>query len=237
MQHVRHALSVAIIAAVLVTGAAACGSTPKPTASSDPLAGLTAGQITERAIADLREATSVRLTGGGTDSGKAFGVAVALVRDRGCKGSISLDGRKLRLINVGKSVWMLPSDSFYKSQGVSATAISLLSGKWLKVRGSALNGLSSFCSLSTVVREMKGQYAKMTKGKVTTIDGQRAVTIHQAGYTGAFYISDTAKPEILKGDVTKGSTTGTITFTDYGVITPINPPPARKVLDGRKLGF
>src|SRR5215469_9307871 len=113
MQQVRHALSVAIIAAVLAAGAAGCGLTPKPTASSDPLAGLTAGQISQRAVADLREATSVRLTGTGTDSGQAFGVAVALVRGRGCKGSISVAGRKIRLIYVGTSVWMLPSDSFY----------------------------------------------------------------------------------------------------------------------------
>jgi hypothetical protein len=63
MQHVRHALSAIVIAAVIAAGAAACGSTPKPAASSDPLARLTAGQITERAIADLREAASVRLTG------------------------------------------------------------------------------------------------------------------------------------------------------------------------------
>jgi hypothetical protein len=237
MQHVRHALPAAIIVAVIAAGTAACGSTAKLTVSSDPLAGLTAGQITESAIADLRDATSVRMTGTGTDSGKAFGVAVALVRSGGCKGSISLGGRKLRLISEGKSVWMLPSDSFYRRQGVSATAISLLSGKWLKVRESALNGLSSFCSLRGLVHEMKGQYAKMTRGKVTTFDGQRAVTIHQRGQSGTAYISDTAKPEILKIAVSQGPTTGTFTFRDYGVPTTITPPPARKTLDGSKFGF
>ena len=237
MQHVRHALSAAVIATVIAGGVAACGLAPKSTASTDPLARLTADQITKRAIADLRVATSVRLAGTATSSGKVVGLALTLVRGQGCKGSIRVQGSALRMVYNGKSVWMLPSDSFYKSQGVNATAISLLSGKWLKLRKANTKDFSTFCSLSVLVRNMSSHSAKMTKGTVTTFDGQRAVTIHQTGESGTAYISDTAKPEILELTSAKGSTTGTFTFSDYGVITAIKPPPARKVLDRGNLGF
>jgi hypothetical protein len=237
MQHVRRALSAVVIAAALAAGAAACGLTPKPTASSDPLAKLTADQITKRAIADLREATSVRMAGTATNSGKVVGLALTLVHGAGCKGSISVRGTGLRMVYNGKSVWMLPSRSFYKSQGVNATALSLLSGKWLKLPKANTKDFSTFCSLGGLVRNMSRHSAKMTKGKVTTFHGQRAVTIHQTGQSGTAYISDTAKPEILELTSTKGSTTGTFTFSDYGVITAIKPPPASKVLKGGKFGF
>jgi hypothetical protein len=165
-------------------------------------------------------------------------LALTLVRGHGCQGRISLRGKgALQMVYDGKSIWMLPSDSFYKRQGVNTAVISLLSGKWLKLRKSNMRDLSSFCSLSGLVSQLGGQYAKMTKGKVTTIDGQRVVAIHQTGYTGTAYISDTAKPEILKLDVAKGSTTGSFTFSDYGVPTTVTPPPASKTLDGSKFGF
>jgi hypothetical protein len=237
MQHVRHALSAAVIAAVVAVGMAACGSSPKSTASSDPLAGLTAGQITERALADMNNAASMRFAGSGRDSGKAMALALTLVRGHGCQGSITLQGSELRLIDNGKSLWMLPSDAFYKMEGINATAISLVSGKWLKVQKSYFSGLSYYCSLSDVVHGMTGQYAEMTKGTPTTVDGQRVVTIHQTGYNGTVYISDTAKPEMLELHVTKGSTTGTFTFSDFGEPAIITPPPASKILDGSKLGF
>jgi hypothetical protein len=132
---------------------------------------------------------------------------------------------------------MQPSESFYRSQSLSAAALSQLSGKWLKVQQSSTRNWSSFCSLSGWVRQMSGHYAEMTKGKITTVDGQRVVALHQTGVTGTVDISDTAKPEILKAAVSKGSITGTFTFSDYGVPTTITPPPASKTLDGSKFGF
>jgi hypothetical protein len=238
MQRVRHALPAALIAAAIVAGTAACDSTAKSTGSPDPLARLTAAQISERAIADLNEATSVRFAGTGTKSGAPFTLAFTLVRGHGCQGSISQRGKvALRMVYDGKSVWMLPSESFYRSQSLNPAALSQLSGKWLKLPQSNMSNWSSFCSLSGWVRQLSGHYAEMTKGKVTTVDGRRVVALHQTGITGTVDISDTAKPEILKATVSKGSTTGTFTFSDYGVPTTFTPPPASKTLDGSKFGF
>jgi hypothetical protein len=237
LQHVRHALSAAVIAAVIAVGTAACGSSPKSAASSDPLARLTAGQITERALADMDNAASLRFAGSGRDSRKTMALALTLVRGHGCKGSIRLQGNALRMIDNGKSLWTLPSDGFYRMEGINATAISQVSGKWLKVRKSHFSGLPDFCSLSDLVCGMTGEYAEMTKGTPTTVDGQRVVTIHQTGQSGAAYISDSAKPELLELRVTKGSTTGTFTFNDFGARVTISPPPARRIFDGSKLGL
>jgi hypothetical protein len=136
-----------------------------------------------------------------------------------------------------KSVWILPSDSFYEGQGFNATVISRLAGKWLKLGKSALNGLASFCSLGHLIREIRGHSAKLTKGAVTTVGGQRAVTIRQAGHSGTVYISDTARSELLELVEVTGSGTATFTFSDYGAAVSVAPPPASKTLDGSKFGF
>jgi hypothetical protein len=103
MQRVRHALPAALIAAAIAAGTTACGSASQLTAGHDPLARLTAGQISERAIADLNETTSVRFAGTGTKSGAPFTLAFTLVRGHGCQGSISQRGTvALRMVYDGK---------------------------------------------------------------------------------------------------------------------------------------
>jgi hypothetical protein len=241
MQHVRRALPAALIAAALATGIAACGTAAKPAASPDPLAKLTADQIANQAINDLNETTSVRFAGTMTDSGQVITMALTLVRGKGCQGSMGLQGKgTFQMVYNGASIWMLPSDSFYKSMGGTSSVISLLSGKWLKLgKTSDLSDFSSFCSLSSLVSQMKGNPTKATKGTDTTVDGQRAVTLHQTtgGQFGTAYVSDAAKPELLKIPAPQGSTTGSITFSDYGVPVTITPPPASKTLDGSQFGF
>jgi hypothetical protein len=241
MQHVRRALPTVLIAAALAAGTAACG-TAKPAASPDPLAKLTADQIVNRATANLNQATSVRFAGTVRESGQTITLALTLVRGKGCQGSMGLQGKgTFQIVYNEKTVWMLPSDSFYKSEaGASSAVISLLSGKWLKLgKTSELGDLSSFCSLSSMVSQMNQQPAKVTKGTDTTVDGQRAVTLHQAvsSQFGTAYVSDTAKPELLKITAPKGSTTGSITFSGYDAPVTIALPPAGKTLNGSQFGF
>jgi hypothetical protein len=55
-------------------------------------------------------------------------VNVTLVPGHGCQGSVGLSGKgSVQIVDNGLFVWMMPSDSFYKSLGVSAAEISVLS--------------------------------------------------------------------------------------------------------------
>lgn len=252
MQHVRHTLSAVLTAAALIAGTAACGSlvpgsayaagTATPTATPDPLAGLTADQIAKRAIANLNDATSVRYAGTAMGSGQSVSVNLTLVRGQGCEGSMDYYGKgTLQLVYNGKSLWMRLSDAFYKSVGVSAAKIRALSGKWLKdPEKSVLGELPPVCSLGTIADSMGRHDVGMTKGAATTVDGQRALTITQAGGSKAIYVSDTARPELLQlsslGSGSLESTVGSITFRDYNRPATITPPPASKTLNVGELG-
>ncbi|HEX8008338.1 MAG TPA: hypothetical protein VF482_18150 [Trebonia sp.] len=246
----RTVTAAVIAAAALAAGTAACGSpvpgsaygmgTATPAVTPDPLAGLTADQITRQTMADLNNASSVRYAGTILESGQHLSVNLTLVRGHGCQGSVGLSGRgSVQMVDNGKFVWMLPNDSFYKSLGVSAAEIPLLSGKWLKVsEKSVLGDLSSACTISNLAGYMSSHDAGMIKGAVTSLDGQRAMIITQTGEPGKVYVSDTARPELLRLSVPKGpgTGTGTITFSDYGLPVTITPPPASKTLNSGELG-
>lgn len=247
MQHVRHALPTALIAAALAAGTAACdppvaGSayatgTATPTVTPDPLAGLTGDQITRRAIADLNNTASVRFAGTVTESGQSASMDMTLVRGQGCEGSVTLHGKgTLRMVHKGTSVWIQPSKAFYRSLGVSAAKISLLSGKWLKESQSGSSGLSSTCSLNDLAGSLGAQDTGMVRGAITSLGGRPAVIVTQTGEPGDIYISDTAKPELLRISASSGPDRGDITFSDYGLTATITPPPASKTLNGGEMG-
>ena len=260
MQHVRHALPIALIAAALAAGTAACGSvvpgsayatgSATPTVTPDPLARLTGDQITREAIANLSNASSVRLAETIlVDSYSNMSVNLTLVHDRGCEGSANIYGMGgLQFVYDEKSIWVRFSDAFYKSHGVSAAEIPLLSGKWLKESKKSDPSLPSACSLSSLAGVLGEQDTGMTKGAVTSFDGQRVVMITQAreSSAGAIYVSDTARPELLRlnsmvglnvlgGAASSGSAVGYITFSGYGLPAAITPPPASKTLNGGEL--
>jgi hypothetical protein len=149
----RRLMSLAVLAAALATGAAACGSSGSPasspgpagspssagagtsagttpaatgpaTATGDPLAALSADQIATRALADTKSAPSLHLTGVASDSGQSLTINVTLVRGKGCAGTLS-EGKSgsFKLISNGTTVWALPDQQFYKSVGATDPAV------------------------------------------------------------------------------------------------------------------
>jgi hypothetical protein len=160
---------------------------------------------------------------------------MTLVHDQGCEGSIIVQGKgTVQEVFSGSSVWVRPSDAFYRSLGASAAKISLLSGKWLEYsKGSDPNAT---CSPGSLAGAMGTDDAGMVRGAITSLGGQPAVIITQAGEPGGAYISDSARPELLRVVTSSGSDTLDITFSGYGLPVTITRPPASETLNGGELG-
>jgi hypothetical protein len=238
--HVRRGRRMLMAAVVLTAagiGAAACGTTSSSTPST-PLAGLSADQIATKAIANLKAATTVRVSGDVSGSGQTYGLDLTLVRAQGCTGTMSQQGTgSFTLVAIGKAVWIKPDRQFWKRVGGSDPAVlKLLLGKYMKVKAtSQLGSLSAFCGPS----QLAGTFghntpAGLTEGKTSTIAGQQTLQIKDTGDSATLYVSDTAKPLIVE---IAGGSQGTLTFSDYNSTVKLTAPPKRETLNGSKYGF
>jgi hypothetical protein len=224
----RRMLSAAIALAAAGVGATACGTTGS-SAPSSPLSGLSADQIAAKAIANLKTATTVRVT---------YDLDVTLVRGQGCAGTMALKGTgTVKLVAIGKEVWIKPDRQFWEKAGGSnaAAVLQVLSGKYMKVKAtSQLGSLSGFCGPSQLAGSFGHTPAGLTKGKTATISGQATLQIKDTGDSASLFVSETAKPQIVE---IAGGSQGTLTFSDYNSPVKLTAPSRRETLNGAKYGF
>lgn len=244
MYHQRRAVAVTFSAAMLAATISACGgsaqpATSSPPASSDPLAGLTADQITTKAMTNTEKAPFVQVKGSTTDSGQPLTFDLSTVSGKGCTGTMR-EGKKgsFQLVVKGATVWVKPDRQFYQSSGAPASVVTVLDGKYLKDKpGAGLGSVASMCVVKNLLGNPSGgQPAGLVKGATAVIDGQRAVKVSDTGDSAYLYISDTAEPEVVRlTDPSSGGGTFDFGYADTGAT--ITPPPASEVLDGAKYGF
>ena len=245
----RHrALTSAILAAALGSGAAACGGpgaatakstvTAKATAGSaagSALAGLSADKIMSKAIDESEAAATVRISGQVTDSGSTIAMNLGIVRGKGCSGtmSVSKEGSFL-LLKIDKTLWFKPDNAFWKYVGASSPAeLRLVSGKIPET--TSTSGLGAFAALCDVKQLMGGSSTTgLVKGATTTISGQSALELTDTAHSGTIYVSVSPEPELLRLSA-PGS--ADLDFTGYGTPVALTPPPASETIDGAKYGF
>jgi hypothetical protein len=204
---------------------AACSS-----ASTDPLAALTANQIASKAVADLKFADSVHMAGTVPVSGVATTMDGTIAKSA-CDMSITMAGKgAAQIILIGSSTWLKANAEFLESQNAGAqgqAAAAEFAGRYLKMPASFASNAQNFCSLDGLVKQVtSGNNGGMAKGKTVTIGGQQALELKATdGSIG--YVSVSAEPELLR--VSKGS--DHIDFTEHNAPVTINPPPAGQVVD------
>jgi len=181
----------------------------------------------------------VRMTGAGTDAGKGVMFDLSLVRGRGCQGTLSMSkAQTFRLIYLGNTVWMRPSDAFYASLGTNKAALSLLKGKYIKVKStdSLVGNISDLCTLSGLLGTVAPTSGRSFAAVTATYAGQPVIKMTQPDHAGFVYVSDTARPVLLL--VTEpGRSGGSIAFTNYNAAVTITPPPAAQTIDGSQFGL
>jgi hypothetical protein len=222
----------AALAMVTVTGVVGAVS-PAITAraSGNPLAGLTADQIASKAIANLKAASSVYLTGSGKYAGQAFTFNMSLT-PKGCDGTVALPPTKgtFVLLVVGKSVWIRPSNQFWESEGVPSAELSQVSGKYVAVTGSAakqISGIDVLCTPKDFADNFGGAVTGLVTAGTSVIGGQPAVEVKDRADSAFMDVSISAKPEVLRIDAPG---TANFSFSHYGARVTLNPPPPGEVI-------
>jgi hypothetical protein len=239
----RRGLSGVLLCAALTAGLAGCGTTTSSTGTGarDPLSGLTASQITAKAISNLKAASAVHINGTLNSSGVAIGLDLSLVRVSGCAGTMSEQNAKgklgsFQLVAMGKQVWVKPNRTFWKKAGgATSMVLQVVSGKYMRVKATSdLGSLSIFCNATTLARKFEPIPPNLRKAAPATIAGQRTLRIMDAADSDSLYVSDTATPEILR---IAGGSDGNLDFSDFGTPVKIAAPPKSETLSGAKYGL
>lgn len=245
MPSVNRLAGAGALAAVAAMSVTACTSS---SSSTSALAGLSADQIVQKSVADLKAASSVRITGKVVSSGQNIAVNLTDVAAQGCQGTIGLAASATStskavsgtadIIEADSTVYMKLSESFFTSAGLPASDFSDVSGKYIKLAsGSDLASFAQLCNPSTLSTAFSKQDTGFVSAGTTTINGQPALAFKQPKNpsNGTVYVSQTATPQIVRIAGPAGQ--GSINFSDYNVHVTITAPPASEVIDGGKFGL
>ena len=168
-------------------------------------------------------------------SGQTYDLDLTLVRAQGCAGTIAQAGTgSFKLIAIGDKVWIEPDQQFWeKAGGADAAVLKQVSGKYLTVKAtSQLGSLDGFCKPGQLAGSFGGTITGLVKGETATISGQPALQIKDTGDSASIFVSDTAKPELLR--ISDGSQ-GTLDFSGYNSPVTLTAPPAAETLSERQV--
>ncbi len=166
---------------------------------------------------------------------------LTIARGKGCVGTITYSKELFfNIIDDGSTVWVQPSDEYYRNLGVSDTpaALAALHGMYTKTTpGTGLGKLADGCSLQSLLNNYLSnvQVTSMTDSAPTVRDGQRVVKLSDAASNAFAYATDTAGPELVQF-VTPGVSQTAFDFAYPATPPVITPPPASRVIDGTKQG-
>jgi hypothetical protein len=241
-----------VLAVAIALSAAACsssGSGGSATSGASSLSG-TPDQIVQKAVNDLKAASSLQIGGNVVSSGTNVKLDLTDVAAKGCKGTIALDSSAANsstgnavsgsadLIEADSTVYMKLDESFFKNLSLPSSAFSEVTGKYIKVTAkSELANFAQLCDPSTLASGFDKEITGFVKAGTATINGQATEAFKQPTHAGSgtVYISQLSTPEIvrLQGPASEGQ----INFTNYNAPATITAPPASEVIDGSKFGL
>lgn len=227
------------------------GRSDKADTSGKPkeaFAGLTGGEIVDRAVKETGGADSFRIKGDIPDeeTGGTISLDMALNQKGDCAGHMSTDGEgRADLIKTGDTVYMKYDEAFLRGQSEGESeaeadaAVAMLAGKWTKMSatGADAEGLADFCDLNTILGDATDGESDATRGKTTTVDGTPAITLYEKDGKETFtlYVATEGEPYVLKLVSTTPSDAGSLSFSDYDKPVPTDKPTG-EIIDLDALG-
>ncbi|MGC2999071.1 hypothetical protein ACPF8X_12055 [Streptomyces sp. G35A] len=214
----------------------------------EPFAGLTGGEIAERALEATTGAASLRMKGDIPDeeSGGTIHLDMALDKKGDCAGTMGLgDQGEAELVKTGDTLYMKYDEAFLRAQSegepkadVDAT-VTLLAGKWTKTsaKGADAEDIAGFCDLDLVLGGARDGDSDAARGKTTTVGGTPAIVLRERDGKDRYtlYVATEGEPYVLRVDSASAADPGSVTFTDYGRPVPAGKP-SGDVLDLDSLG-
>ncbi|CCK29553.1 lipoprotein [Streptomyces davaonensis JCM 4913] len=220
-------------------------SSSKP---KEPFAGLTGGEIADRAVKATFDADSFRMKGDIPDdaSGSTITMDMALDRKGDCAGNMSIGGEgQADLIKTGDTLYMKYDEDFLRAQSEGApeaevdATVSMLADKWTKMsaKGSDAKDFADFCDMDTVFGDADDAGSDATRGKTATVDGTPAITLYEKDgkESFTFYVATEGEPYVLRLVSTTPSDEGSLTFSDFDEPVPADKPTG-DILDLDALG-
>ncbi|MFF3640177.1 hypothetical protein [Streptomyces sp. NPDC002564] len=224
----RKLLAVAVTCAAAVIGVAGCSSD----GDKDPFDGLSADKIADKASKASKDAGSFTMKGKMKQGGQANDLEFAVAESGDCKGTMGSQKKGVaQFLSVGKTSYVKADDKFWEGQGGSSTA-ELLKGRWVK---SPNKSGDSVCNPDDMFKSDKLKNLKREDD--AEVDGKKAAVLTQkkGKETTTFYVAMEGKPYFLKV-VNKGSEDpGSIVFSGYGKPVDVKEPPAKEVVDAKKI--
>ncbi|WP_371670961.1 hypothetical protein OG985_27070 [Streptomyces sp. NBC_00289] len=256
----RTALAALCIAAAATTGLTGClpgqdsadskrskqSTSDDPAKKQDPFAGLSGGEIADRAVKATTGASSLRMKGDVADGADTIRLDMAVNTKGECAGTMSMGGQgEAELIKTGDTVYMKYDEAFLRAQSKGEAkadvdaAVTLLAGKWTRMSatGKDAKDLASFCDLDTVLSGAEDVNSDATRGKTGTVDGTPAIILNEKDGKDSYtlYVATEGEPYLLRVVDRSAKEPGTLTFSDYDKPVPAEKP-AGDILDLDALG-
>jgi hypothetical protein len=200
--------------AVLVLPIAGCGSSRSST-SSNGVAAKTPAEILSAAKAAAAAAASVHVAGSIVSEGKPISLDMELVGRNEGKGSVTLEGLGIGLIDVDGAVFVKGSRAFY-TRFAGTKVARLLQDRWIE--GSAKRGpLASFAALADldeVIDSTLADHGTLSRAPLAEVRGKQAVGVTDATRDGTLYVATTGVPYPLeiKSSAAAGARAETVVF-------------------------
>jgi hypothetical protein len=201
---------------------------------------MSAKQVAAKATADLKSAPSFTIAGSGPDSGHTVSINLGLKDGKDCAGTISEGSQGgLALVVIGSTIWLKPDATFWQTQGGSEGAAvgKLLAGKYIEAPTSNSNAssLASICNADSLTSQMQ-MPTDVAKGPLTTVSGQKVLTLSDKAKDSTIYVTDTTSPQIVRVISKQPGNAGQFTIT-YGAPASVTAPPASQTVNGAQYGF
>jgi hypothetical protein len=218
-----------ILASGTLLGLAACGSSGSAGSRMTPAA----VSLYTDALAALKSAQSVRLSGTITNKGQVIRVDMGLFRSGAVSGSLSgpfagASSVSFHLIVTGGTAYILDDKQFFQKvlqrNGLPASACAIFCGKYFKVPAKQFSSIFSLNALiNQTVRSNVKVSATVTSSTINGKPAYRLADTHgeylYVAKSGIHYPIETTRP---------GS--GAIVFSEWNSVPPISAPPASQIV-------
>ncbi|MEV5317220.1 hypothetical protein AB0K92_06000 [Streptomyces sp. NPDC052687] len=234
----RTTLAALCLAAATTVGLTGClpGQDTADDKPKGPFAGLTGGEIADRAVKATTGASSLRMAGEVPDeeSGGTIRFDVAVNTEGECAGTFGTGEGKADLIRTGGTLYMRYDEAFLRAQAEGEpeaetdAVVDMMAGKWTKMAatGSDAEAMAEFCDLDRLLGDADDVKSDATRGRTTTVDGTPAIVLHEKDgkerYT--LYVATEGEPYLLRLDTKSAGAGDSLVFSDYGKPVPAKKP-------------
>ena len=185
------------------------GGSVRPKSNGE--AAKTADQIVADAEAAATSASSVHVGGSGVSGGTPLSLNLQLVAGKGGKGHLAVNGLSFDIVRIG------PTAYFKGDRRSGATSAAGPRRSCFRAGGSRRssgNGrprlLRPLTDIAKLFNAILGSHGTLSKGAMTTVNGQPAIAVVDTSKGGTLYVATTGKPYPLELEGPRK--TGTITF-------------------------